>query len=460
MMVVEPERARRSRRRWLAPPAAVLLAALVAASLGRPLLARPAQAPKNASGPQAQAALAGAQEAMERKDYATAAMLLESFLFVYPGHAGALFNLAYCYSLQGRSTDAIDIYHQLLEVDPGQQAARQNLALLLLESSKPAEAVAEFDQFLEAFPDNFHAHFYRGQALESLGYKDKALADYQRAAELDPKAPQPRRAALPLLLEKKAWSDAEPVVRQLLEITPGDTELALTLAELLANQDKREDALAAYNTFLEAQASGEPPSPSTLGEIHMRSGWLARKLGRDDEALRHFRLARERGGESFALNSLIEEADTLAALKRWKQAIPLYEEAVKRKTDDTELRAALGQAHLENHEYEAAARDFLAALSIDPEREENYNRAASALYLNGALAGAIEILERRAAHAAETPGTLFLRAISHDKLGQCAGAIAYYDKFLATNPDKKSDQYLEAAGRLRTLKNSCREQRR
>ena len=106
MMVVEPERARRSRRRWLAPPrsfGAGLVTALVAVLLSGPLFARSAQVPKNASAPQAQAALAGAQEAMERKDYGTAAMLLESFLFVYPGHTGALFNLAYCYSLQGRA---------------------------------------------------------------------------------------------------------------------------------------------------------------------------------------------------------------------------------------------------------------------------------------------------------------------------------------------------------------------
>lgn len=460
MRVDEPEYGPPRRRSFSAPAALGLVAALAVALLSTVLFARPAQAPKGATAPQAQAALAGAQEAIERKDYATAAMLLESFLFVYPGHEGALFNLAYCYSLQGRTTDAIETYRQVLEVNPTQHAARQNLALLLLEAGKPAEAVVEFDQLLEAFPDNFHAHFYRGQALENLGYKDKALADYLRAAELDPKAPEPRRAALALLLEKKAWSDAEPVVRQLLEIAPGDAELALTLAEMLANQDKKEDALAAYNAFLDTQPSGEPPSPSTLGEIHMRAGWLARKLGRDDEALRHFRQARERGGDSFALKGLTEEADTLAALKRWKQAIPLYEEVVKKKTDDADLRAALGQAYLEDHRYEAAAREFLAALSIDPEREENYNRAASALYLNGALPGAIEILERRAAHAAETPGTLFLRAISHDKLGQCASAITYYDKFLATNPDKKSDQFLEAAGRLRTLKNSCRERQR
>ncbi|MGH9804552.1 MAG: tetratricopeptide repeat protein [Candidatus Acidiferrales bacterium] len=451
----------RPRRRWRLALLAAGLAALTALAPFTPSLRSAPQ--KNSSALQAEAALAGAQAAMDREDYATAAMLLESFLFVYPGHVGALFNLAYCYSLQDRTDDAIETYRQVLEVDPKMHSARQNLALLFLEAEKPAEAVAEFDQILEDFPNNYHAHFYRAQALETLGYKDKALPDYLRAAELDPEAAEPRRAALPLLLQKQDWSGAEAIVRQLLGISPGDTELALTLAELLVNQDKQADALAAYNQFLEVQAKGEPPSPSTRGEIHMRAGWLARKLGRTDEALRHFRRAREpaaAGGEYYAQASLVDEADTLASLQRWKEAIPLYEVAVKNKTDDAGLRAALGVAYLENHQYEPAAREFLAALRINPDEVENYNRAASALYLNGALAGAVEILERRATRADETRGTLFLRAISHDKLNQCGAAVTFYEKFLATNPDKKSDQYIQAAGRLRTLKGRCRETRR
>ncbi|MGH9861792.1 MAG: hypothetical protein ACRD35_00035, partial [Candidatus Acidiferrales bacterium] len=60
----------------------------------------------------------------------------------------------------------------------------------------------------------------------------------------------------------------------------------------------------------------------------------------------------------------------------------------------------------------------------------------------------------------ETPGTLFLRALSHDKLQQCGAAIENYERFLATGPDKRSDQYLEATGRLRALKRTCRERRR
>ena len=67
---------------------------------------------------------------------------------------------------------------------------------------------------------------------------------------------------------------------------------------------------------------------------------------------------------------------------------------------------------------------------------------------------------QRARLAPETPGTLFLRAVSHDQLGQCVEAMGYYQKFLDTKPDGQSNQFFQAAGRLRTLKKTCREQRR
>jgi len=439
----------------------VAMAALLAfPASGQPPRATPKALPPSQEKPPAAAALAGAQEALERQDYDTAAMLLESFLFVYPGHSEALFNLAYCYSLQGRTADAIDLYRQTLEVDPSLLPPRFNLGLLLLEAGKPAEAVAEFEEVLDSQPDHARAHLYRGVGLDRLGHKERALEEYRRAAELDPRAAAPRHAALPLLLQKHAWGDAETLVRQLLDITPGDAELTLALAELLVNQDEAEAALAAYSDFLDAHPEGESASPSTLGEIHMRAGWLARKLGRTEEALHHFRGARERGGDYYAQSSAVEEADTLAALKRWKDAIALYEAAVARQPGSAELHAALGYAYLENQQFELAGRELLAALRLDPERIESYNHLASALYLSGALEGAIEVLDRRAARAPETPGTLFLRAISYDKLNQCGPAILYYGKFLAGNVDKESNQYFQASGRLRALKRSCRDRRK
>ena len=70
------------------------------------------------------------------------------------------------------------------------------------------------------------------------------------------------------------------------------------------------------------------------------------------------------------------------------------------------------------------------------------------------------LLDQRARLAEETPGTLFLRGVCYDKLAQCAPAVDYYEKFLAANRDTNSDAYFEASGRLRLLKNTCKQRRR
>ncbi|MGH9862183.1 MAG: tetratricopeptide repeat protein, partial [Candidatus Acidiferrales bacterium] len=362
-----------------------------------------------------EAPLAAAQEALDRKDYAAAASLLEKFLFEHPGHIGALFNLAYCYSLEGRAAEAMEVYRQTLEVDPKLTAARLNLGLLLLENGKAADAVAEFDEILQSAPDHYRAHLYRGAALEHLGEKEKALEEYRKAAALDPKAAEPRRAALALLLASQDWAAAEAVVAELATLAPEDSELASLRGELLENQGKKEEALAAYENYF-ASRSSRPGSRA--GEMRLRAGRLARELSRAEEALQHFEAAAREGGEAYAHTSVREQADTLAELKRWPEAIALYQKALQQQPGEAELRASLGYALLQTHQYETAAHELRAAVRMDPARVSTYGDLASAYYLGGFLEEALETLNRRADRAPETPGTLFLRALSHDKLQQ------------------------------------------
>jgi Tfp pilus assembly protein PilF len=141
------------------------------------LLSGPAQEtpPENEDEKAAALALSGAQEAIEREDYDTATTILEAFLFAHPGHAQALFNLAYVYGLQGRANEAMEVYRQTLEVEPELLPARMNLALLLLEDGKDADAAVEFRRIVKIDPENFAAHFYLGRLLEQLDRKDEAL---------------------------------------------------------------------------------------------------------------------------------------------------------------------------------------------------------------------------------------------------------------------------------------------
>lgn len=438
--------------------AAVLL---LASSLGaqKPSVAPPEERlPKEKR--QAAIAVAAAQEAMARKDYATAVTVLENFLLENPGHVDALFNLAYVYALQERTADAVDMYQQTLEVDPKLFAARVNLGLLLLKEKKVDLAAAEFQQAVELQPDDYLAQLYLATARERQGRKEEALARYRRAAALDPEAIEPRRAALALLLQSKEWDGAQRLIEEMLQLAPADADLYLDLAEVHVKQGKPEQALAAYEEYLEAVARADSSPGSTVGEIHLRAGWLARELGKTEAALEHFRAAQQLGDTHHKQAGLAEQAETLARLQRYQEAIPIYEQAVASAPNNADLLAGLGFAYLQTQNYAKAVPVLARVVQLDPERAEAYSHLASAFYLGGNLAAAIEALERRAVRAAETPGTLFLRAISYDKLKQCGPAITYYEKFLATKPDTQSDSYFQATARLRWLKKTCRERGR
>jgi len=406
-------------------------------------------------------ALSGAQEAIDQKEYDTAITLLESFLFEHPGHAQALFTLAYTYGLQHRYREAVDLYRQTLEVDPSLAEARLNLAtLLLFHEDNPAEAAAELERVLETLPDSYEAHFSLAIALEHLEKTDQALLHYRRAAELKPDSRDPLEAMLFVLFGQEDWEQADEVLQELSRRAPDDATLLEMRAGLLRQQNKPAEALEAYEKFLAASAGNPSVSSEESARAHLESGRLARKLGQGEKAVEHFRAARSAGGDVYRKVSLTEEAETLAWLGRYQEALPVYEEIVAASPDNPDLLAGLGFVYLQTKQYAKAVPPLARTLQLDPKRLEIYNDLASALFLSDNLSGAIEVLDRRAALAPETTGTLYLRALSYDRMNQCLAAIDFYEKFLALNRDTQSDEYFNATARLRALKKTCRERRR
>jgi tetratricopeptide (TPR) repeat protein len=452
---------RRRHRRSLARGLLLVLLALAPPLIGQENPEATPKAPSTGEEHAAALALNGAQDAIDRQDYATAATVLETFLFEHPGDPDALSLLAYTYGLQKRYQEAIEVYRQALEVNPKQIEARMNLAtLLLFQEKKPKEAATELKTVLEAKPDLYQAHFYLGIALEQTGQPEQALQHYQRAAELDSTARDPLEAMLYLLLQQDDLERADQVLQQLSERAPDDVKLLKTRAELLLQQNKKAEALEAYEKFLAVAGQQSSLMPAELAGAHLQAGRLARELGDAEAALSHFRSARQTGDDSQRRIARQEEAETLAWLKRYEEALPLYEEAAAAEPDNADLLAGLGFVYLETKQYAKAVPVLARTLQLAPKRLEVYNHLVAALFAGGNFAGVVEVLQRRAQRAPETPATLYLRAVSYDKLEQCGPALQYYQRFLDTKPDTNSDQYFQASARARFLKKTCRDKRR
>lgn len=120
------------------------------------------------------------------------------------GNGKAYFRRAVVYEELGRNKGAIADYEKCLKLDPNNNTARKNRlrltnpdlykeieALLKQADSIPKsgdcnKAVDAYSKVLELAPKNQNALFYRGMCYINTKQYKEALADFDKALELDP----------------------------------------------------------------------------------------------------------------------------------------------------------------------------------------------------------------------------------------------------------------------------------
>ncbi len=92
--------------------------------------------------------------------------------------------------LAGRTSDATDLYHDLLTGDPASPAVAENrlnrLGYQYLAQGRVEDAVAVFRLYVGLYPGSANAHDSLGEALMTSGRLEAAIASYNRSLELNP----------------------------------------------------------------------------------------------------------------------------------------------------------------------------------------------------------------------------------------------------------------------------------
>jgi tetratricopeptide (TPR) repeat protein len=110
-----------------------------------------------------------------------------------------------------------------------------------------------------------------------------------------------------------------------------------------------------------------------------------------------------------------------------------------------------GRTLRDQHKLVPASEQFLAAAQLKPDSLEAWNELAAALINSENYAQGLAALDRVKALGKETPGDLFYRAISLDKLRQLKPALAAYQAFLAADNGAHPDQEFQARQRARII---------
>ena len=158
------------------------------------------------------------------------------------------------------------------------------------------------------------------------------------------------------------------------------------VAELV---DKRDDALSWYRQIAE--------DDEHWFDAQTRQAVVLDQLGRTDQALDFLRQLQAQTGEDFDQlgNVYLLEADLLSRKERTKDALSVYERALKTLPDDPRLLYARALLFAEQNDLGAAERDFRRVIELKPDDAEALNALGYTLAdRTDRRSEALELIER------------------------------------------------------------------
>jgi len=387
--------------------------------------------------------LAAAQDAVNKQDYASAALDYQAYLAKKPDDAVVHYDLGYAYTAMQKPADAKSEYEKAIALDPKMAAAYQNLGVTLIPTD-PAAAIAPLQRAAELMPEDARTKWLLGIALEATKKDSSAIEQYQAAERLDPKNVEIRNSLGFALLKTGQASGAEAAFREALSLQPtgvASDQAHKGLLQALLAQKKNDEAATELGVYLAAH----PNDPA----MRLEHASLLVDAGQDDDALAELDKAAGPAPESLRVLKL--RALIYFRKKQYDNAVPVLLKAIALAPQDPDLPAQLGHVYLEKKDYANAVNELVGALRMNPQSTDVLKDLVTAEYLSKNYPAALHGLDILAQKETPPPGSWFVRATCYDKLNQVALALDAYKKFLELNKDENSDMYFEATARVRTL---------
>ena len=395
---------------------------------------------QQAAGPPANPARQGLK-ALEEERYEAAAAAFEKAVEADPEDYGSLFNLAFAYTMLGRTEEAITGYEKVLALKPGLYQAELNLGMLLLQKKDAEGAIPHLEAAAEKKPSEVRPHYYLAEALYMAGDDAGAEQHYRKAAEIDPKAPDVQIGLGRAIFNQGRYEEAEAYYRKAAELDPRYRDYLLELGTRYEEKDKAEAAIRIYRLFLDKAV------------VQERLGHLLLRLGRAEEALPHLQEAvrlSPTAANRFAL------ATAYIQTRQPDKALPLLDQVLAEEPKNYDVLMIRGRLLRDKRLFAPAAQHFLRAVEVRPNSQEAWKELAGMLILLENYPQALAALDRVEA-LGEAPASLhFFRGMIWDKARQYERALASYEKFLALSNGEFPDEEFKARQRIKVIKKELR----
>jgi len=382
-----------------------------------------------------------AQRDIDANNFEAAVAPLQRFIAEKPEVAFAHFQLGYTYTALKRSDEARAEYERAIAVDPKMPEAYLNLGILLLDKQEYPAAVVPLSKAVELLPAQSRPRSLLAVAQDRSGDQEGAARSFEGVLHLDPNDLAANHYLGDLDLRRGKSAEAETRFRHALEIRPDASEALQGLAQSLEAQNKPE-AANAYRKYLTV-VPGDSAARARLTHLLVNDQEY-------DAALAE--LERADAGKPPSLDSLRLRADIQIAQKKFADAVVTLQQAIALAPRDAQLIGGLGRVYLQKRDFALAEKELKAALQIDHNNRVYWKDLSSTYYLSGNCPATLATLDMIAKVEPPGSGAWFIRALCYDKLHQLKPALEAYEKFLAMEQGKTSDQIWQAQQRSKVLR--------
>lgn len=177
----------------------------------------------------------------------TATVYLEKYLKFRPDDLEAYLMLGRCYYNLKNYQDAYTNYAKVLLINPNEPRALYGLGLCLLNERKFKEAVEQLEKAVANNVDSKEIYFELASAYEELQDFNKAAENYLKFVQSNP--PNPWSGWFKLAQTYQNLKDEARAIQayqEALKLNPNDIKCNYSLAQLLANSGKYEEAEQIY----------------------------------------------------------------------------------------------------------------------------------------------------------------------------------------------------------------------
>ncbi len=277
----------------------------------------------------------------------------------------------------GKSTEALQLYQQALEVDPGNCRALVGIGVVTLLQGNHTEAAISFSKALRTSPQDTNA--LCGLGMARLGQERHAIGFelFKKALDADPENLTAVAELTRCAYRLNRHGEAAGYVQRYLMHHPADKDMLFSLAGLLykaGNLSEAYEQLERLLTFYPEYEGGEEFAHKLIAEMResqnesatvqqlMASGQHHKEAGNYEEALVSFSRAHDLGEVSV----LAQMGNCLARLGRLDEATTHYKSALQQGESNVDALIGLGVASLLSGKQVQAVTWFNKALKVDP----------------------------------------------------------------------------------------------